>query len=544
MDMKELGKRRDDGAGDGAGGTFSSLVESLGMTNELANTLSAALAARRENLGKLGLTEASAKLLAGNVSLSSSSDFLPDGYDVKFDSSGGDYTNAFGSDGVTNNAVTVIRGEIKTKIVEDGEVGVENDNCTVVIGNVSDRLETGKEVVNQRWGKLHKSVDYTLNELNGETKSAFVDAFKNYYKDIGSGSLATVDSRRAAEGWLKTLSESALGKTFSGTDLPSLGKYVKGVIDKLSFMTGIEDGLEGLARALEGNEDTTGIKAGIEEMQKNKCDSAETFWNKVPITGGKSLSLTAEQMEELWNNRKNWESQLKNLKDGDALDKESYNMLALIMVLVSTTSDGGEGARARKDAFLKCNTVKGQRAFKQAWANSKTTTLRCKGWDADGLLTDINLNNVTKSAAGAKALKEQLKANRDSLRRDQMNTWCKDEKNGKSTLDFCGCAEQDYWKVINTFLVKNQKDDKNSDGKYSTYHPDNGGAGAGVAAYQAWIGQINSCKDVLQGLAKDMANGTEVTWDNISVMKQWVNQMNDTKLKDSLQRAWPWLAKN
>ena len=544
MDMKELGKRRDDGAGGGAGVTFSSLVKALEMTENVATALSDALDARRGALKKLGLTDDSAKLLAGNVSLSNLSDFLPDGYDVKFAESGGDYTKAFGSGDVTDAAVKAIRDEIKTKIVEDGEVGVKDDNCAVVIGDVSQRLATGKDVVDGRWGALHKSVNYTLNELDGQTKSAFAQTFNEYYKGIGSASLDNVDSRRAAEDWLGTLSGSELGKTYSGTGLPALGQYVKGVIDKLSFMTGIDGGLDGLAKALQGSDDTTGIKSGIEKMQTNKCDSAEAFWNKVPLTGGKSLSLTEKQMNELWENRKNWESQLKDLKGDDALDEESYNMLALIMVLVSTTSDEGKGVKVRKDAFLACNTVRGQRAFKQAWAESKKTTLEDKGWDAKGLLNDVNLNNVAKSADGAKALKQKLKQNRDALRRDQMNAWCKTGNNEKSTLDFCGCSDKDYWKVINTFLVKNQKDGKNSDGKYSTYHPGNGGAKAGVDAYNGWIGQINSCKDVLQNLAKDMANGADVSWQNITEMKQWVNEMQDTGLKESLQTAWPWLKSN
>ena len=544
MDMKELGKRRDDGAGGGADGTFSSLVENLGMSENLADSLGNALTGRRKTLTSLGLTDDSAKLLAGNVSLSELSDFLPDDCDIKFAESGGDYTKAFGSDGVTDGAMEKIRGCIQTNIIEDGEVGVKNDNCTVVIGDVSTRLNTGKDVVERRWGGLHKSVGYTLNELDGKTKSAFVDAFKDYYKDIGSESLNQVDSRRAAESWLRTLSESELGKTFSGDNLPALGQYVKGVIDQLQLMTGIEGGLAGLKTALQATDDATGIKNGIETMKSTKCDTAKDFWKQIPLTGGKSLSLTDEQMEALWENRKDWEKQLTTLKKSGDLDDESYNMLALIMVLVSTTSDGGKGAATRKGAFLACKEVSGQREFKQAWANSKTATLQEKGWDAAGLLNDINLNNVAKSADGAKALKQQLKENRDSLRINQMNAWCKDEKNGKATLAFCGCTEQDYWKVINTFLVKNQKDGENSGGKYSTYHPDNSGAKTGVEAYKAWIGQIESCREVLQGLAKDMANGADVSWNSINEMKGWVNGMNDTKLKDSLQSAWPWLKNN
>ena len=544
MDMKELGKRRDDGAGGGASGTFSSLVENLGMTDQLADSMRGALDSRRTALQKLGLTEASATLLAGNVSLSTLPNFLPDDYDVKFDGAGGDYTKAFETDGVTDDAVRKICTDIKDNILDDGEVGVKDDNCTVVIGDVSKRLVDGMDVVEKRWGALHKSVNYTLNELNGQTKSAFVDAFKNYYKDIGSASLGNVSSRRGAENWLETLSESELGKTFSGTGLPALGQYVNGVIGALEFYTGIQNGLDGLGQALQATEDTTGIKAGIEAMQKDKCDSAEAFWNKVPLTGGKSLDLTEEDMKTLWGKRKDWESALETLKKNQSLDEESYNMLALIMVLVSTTSDDGMDAAARKNAFLACNKVAGQRAFKQAWAKSKEATLQDKGWNADGLLNGVNLEQVEKNATGAKALKQQLKENRDALRRAQMNTWCKNEKNGKATLDFCGCADQDYWKVINTFLVKNQKDGKNSDGKYSTYHPDNDGAKTGVDAYNAWISQINSCKDVLQNLAKDMANGTEVSWKNITEMKQWVNDMQDTGLKESLQTAWSWLKSN
>ena len=544
MDMKELGKRRDDGAGGGAGETFSSLVESLDVSDQLADALAAALDARRGALQKLGLTEQSAKLLAGNVSLSTLPDFLPDGYDVKFAGTGGDYTKALGSGEVTESAVQKIREEIRTKILEDGEVGVKNDNCTVEIGDVSSRLVAGKSVVQDRWGALHTSVEYTLNELDGGTKTAFVDAFKGYYKDIGSSSLDEVNSRRTAEDWLGTLSESALGKTYSGDSLPALGRYVKEVIDKLEFMTGIENGLKGLTTALQSNDDETGIKAGIDTMQKERCNSAEDFWKKVPIAGGKSLGLTEDQMEELWKNRKTWEDQLTTLKQNDGLDDESYNMLAQIMVLVSTTSDEGKGAKARKEAFMACTSVAGQRAFKNAWADSKTTTLQEKGWDANGLLKGVNLNNVAKSADGATVLKQQLKKNRDGLRIDQMNAWCKDEKNGKNTLDFCGCTENDYWKVINTFLVKNRKDVKNSDGKYSTYHPSNDGAKTGVEAYNAWISQINSCKDVLQNLAKDMAGGNDVPWNSINDMKSWVNGMKDTRLKDSLQSAWPWLKQN
>ena len=541
MDMKELGKRRDDGAGGGADGTFSSLVESLGMEEDLAKKLTEALDARRKALGDLGLTDASAKLLAGNVDLSNLSDFLPTDYDVKFADSGGDYTSAFGSDGITDQAIKNICAEIQQRIIEDGEVGVKDDNCTVVIGDVSERLATGTKVVGDRWGSLHKSVNYTLNELTGKTKSAFAQAFKNYYKDIGSSSLANVDSRRAAGSWLMALSESELGKTFSGDSLPALGQYVKGVIDQLELMTGIEGGLDGLEKTLTSADDTTGIKTGIEAMQNTRCASATDFWKKIPLKGGKSLGLTNEQMANLWKNRRDWDDQLNGLKKNGELDDESYNMLALIMVLVSTTSDDGKGAAARKEAFLACTNVTGQRQFKQAWAGSKTKTLTEKGWNAAGLLKDVNLNNVAKSADGAKALKEQLKKNRDALRKDQMNTWCKDEQNGKSTLDFCGCNEQEYWKVINTFLVKNQAKRKDSDGKYSTYHPSNDGAKAGVEKYNAWIGQINSCKEVLQGLAKDMASGTQVTWRNINEMKQWVNDMKDNTLKDSLQSAWTWL---
>ena len=541
MDMKELGKRRDDGAGGGAGGTFSSLVDDLGMTGTLAGSLGTALDGRRNALRGLGLTEGSAKLLAGNVNLSELSAFLPTDYDVKFADTGGDYTKAFGSGGVTESAVETIREEIETKILDDGEVGVKGDDCTVVIGDVSNRLQTGKDVVEKRWGRLHESVNYQMSELDGNTKSAFVGAFKTYYKDIGSDSLKDVDSRRGAEGWLKALSESALGKTYSGNDLPGLGRYVNGIISQLQFMTGIENGLDGLEQALQSADDETGIKAGIESMQKTKCDSANGFWKRVPLTGGKSLGLTDEQMIELWKNRKNWATQLNTLKNNDGLDDESFNMLALIMVLVSTTSDDGKGAETRKEAFLKCKSVHGQRKFKQAWAESKKATLQDKGWNADGLLKDVNLNNVAKSADGATALKKTLKANRDSLRRDQMNTWCQDEQHGKSTLDFCGCNKQEYWKIINTFLVKNQKEGKDSDGKYSTYHPGADGAKTGVAAYTAWIGQINSCKEVLQGLAKDMADGTEIKWQSINEMKQWVNDMKDTTLKDSLQSAWPWL---
>ena len=544
MDMKELGKRRDDGAGGDTNGTFSSLVENLGMSEKLATGLSNALNERRKTLQRLGLTGDSAKLLAGNVSLSDLSDFLPNGYDVGFDNSGGDYTSAFGSEGVTDDAVKEICADIKDKILDDGEVGVKDDNCTVVIRDVSQRLTDGKEVVKKRWGALHDSVNYTLNELNGQTKSGFVQTFKGYYKDIGSASLAEVGSRRAAENWLQTLSDSELGKTFSGDGLPALGQYVKGVISRLEFMTGISGGLDGLATALTSTDDEIGIKEGIEAMQKSKCATAEGFWKQIPLKGGKSLGLADEQMEALWENRKDWESMLKTLKNNQSLDDESYNMLALIMVLVSTTSDDGKGAKARKTAFLECNSVTGQRAFKQAWAESKTATLTEKGWDANDLLNGIHLNNVAKSADGAKTLKEQLRKNRDALRRDQMNAWCEDEKNGKSTLDFCGCSEQEYWKVINTFLVKNQKDGKNSDGKYSTYHPGNEGAKTGVGAYNAWIGQINSCKDVLQDLAKDMAGGTAVSWKSIGEMKQWVSDMKDTNLKGSLHSAWPWLKQN
>ena len=513
MDMKELGKRRADGTGDGTGDemedTGAKALQDLGGTaldleNLKANLdqLKQAISDRESTFTGIGFTKETAAKLVQHVTKCAQGDFLTDM--LKWEGSAGT------TDATTDTRIDELRKKIEQ--IFEGQCEIKSaggEKLVTTVRSLEDLAEKGDPAVYKSFWAPELAAAYG-DDLEKTTfgltnqKEAFNTAFNNALGILG----ANVEGHVSARNWMTEMH------------------------NKLSLYTndakGTEYGtnLRKLATALNASHlqfDVNDISAEAKE-----CKSIDDLLTQlVSENSSVKLNITTEQLEEIWN-AKNSEVETK-IKALELTEKQANQIKRARFMMA-----GGKSKKdSRKQLFLQCNTPKGMANVVSAWVEDKNKSFKAKGWGGDAvLIPGEKVDEFNKMDDGLE-INKAVAALRDARRIEILQNDIKNIKDGVKgdvdVLKFFG-DEAGVATLCNLMNANSGKKDTLPGSRSEK----------AVETLKQWVSDMNSC---LEWMKTQFNTGG---WDSADKMKEWINKDDNVApaLREQLQKAWPWLKSN
>lgn len=511
MDMKELGKRRADGTGDGTGGgmedTGAKALQDLGGTALDLDSLKAdlgklqnAISDRESTFTGIGFSKDTAAKLVQHVAKTDQSDFLTDM--LKWEGTNGT------TEATTDSAVDTLKQQIENIFEEQCEIrSAGGEKLKTEVYSLETLAKEGDPSVYKSFWARELAAAYG-EDLENQTfdltkqKDAFKQAFNSALGILG----ASVDGHVSARSWMgKMHKQLPLYTTDAnspdyGTNLRKLAKVLGD--SRLTF---------------DVNDISTEVKEckGIDDLLTRLVSESSSV----------KLAITERQLEEIWN-AKSSEVETKiralELTDGQAKQiKRARFMMA-----------GKKKKESRKALFLQCNTPKGMANVVSAWVSDKNESFKKKGWGDNAVLIPGEATTEFSKMENGLEINEAVAALRDERRIAILQEDIKGIKNEMEgdvdVLKFFG----DEQGVATLCKLMNANSPKQNT------LPGTRNAEA-VKTLKAWVSDMNKC-------LKWMKEQFHTSWDSADAMKEWINKDDNVApaLRDSLQSAWPWLKQN
>ena len=508
MDMKELGKRRDDGAGDGAEDTGKKALSELGGTaldleglKADLDKLKVAISDRESAFTGIGFSNDTAAKLVQHVTKTNQSDFLTGM--LKWEGSNGttDATTDAGVEKLVANIETIFEGQCEIRTA--GGNGLKTEVY---------RLETLAEKGDPKVYKSFWAAELAAAYGDGLEKTTFdLTNQKEAFKTAFNGALgvlgAKVEGHVSARSWMAELHKNLplytqnAQSTDYGTNLRKLATALNE--SKLKF-------------------DVTDIGNEAEE-----CESIDGLLTRlVSENSSVKLNITEQQLEDIWNaGNSTVDSKIKalNLTDQQAKQiKRARFMMA-----------GGKSKKeSRKKLFLQCNTPKGMAGVVSAWVADKNDSFKNKGWGDNAMLIPVEKVKELNRMDNGLEINKTVAALRDKRRIEILRVdiqGIKDEVKGDvDVLKFFGDEQgiATLCKLMNANGSKKETLPGERDEK-------------AVETLKEWVSDMKQCLEW-------MKTQFNTTWDSADAMKKWINTKDNvaSALREKLQTAWPWLKQN
>ena len=507
MDMKELGKRRDDGAGDGPEDTGASELKNLGGTALDLESLKAdlkklkeAISGREDTFTGIGFSKETAAKLVQHVTKTDQSDFLTDM--LKWEGSNGT------TDATTDGAIESLRESIQAIFEGQCEIRTAGGNGLVTeIYNLETLAESGDPGVYKSFWEPELAAAYgddlekTTFDLTNQ-KGDFTTAFNGALGILG----ANVEGHVSARNWMSGLHKS----------LPLYTKDAKS--------TDYGTNLRKLATALNDSHFTFDVE-NIKSLAGKAEGIDDLLTQLVSENSSVKLNITEKQLEEIWNAK---DSEVESKIDELQLTDEQAKQIKRARFMMA----GKKKKESRKTLFLQCNTPKGMANVVSAWVQDKNDSFEGKGWGKGAVLIPGEKVGEFNKMDNGLEINKAVAVLRDGRRIEILKNDIKDIKNtvadGVDVLKFFG----DEAGVATLCKLMNA-----GSSKQDTL-PGNRNAQA-VETLKEWVSNMNSCVTWMQKQFKQ-------TWKNAEGMKAWINKDDNVApaLREQLQSAWPWLQQN
>ena len=504
MDMKELGKRRDDGAGNGTEDTGKKALQGLGGTaldleslKVNLDQLKEAISDRATTFEEIGFSKDTAVTLVQHVTKTNQSDFLTDM--LKWE----------GSNGTTSATTDAQIEELQKKIesIFEGQCEIssaEGRGLQTKVYNLETLANDGDPAVYKSFWAPELTAAYgddlenTSFDLTKQ-KEAFKTAFNGALKILG----AKVDGHVDARSWMAELHK----------DLPLYTQDAKS--------TDYGANLRKLATALIDNKLT--FDAGnIKELAGEAKDIEGLLTQLVSEKSSVKLNITDQQLEGIWNAK---DSEVEATIKALELTEQQANQIKRARFMMA----GKKKKESRKRLFLQCNTPKGMANVVSAWVQDKNDSFKNKGWGDDAvLIPSESVSEFNKMDDGLKinkAVAELRDERRIAILQDDIKSIKDSVKGDVDVLKFFG-DEQGVATLCKLMNTGDSKQDTLPGSRDTT----------AVTNLRTWVSDMNAC------LAW-MGEQFNTTWDTADAMKEWINKDENVApaLREKLQIAWPWL---
>ena len=511
MDMKELGKRRADGAGDGNEDTGREALSKLGGTALDLESLRAdldqlkgAISARETTFTDIGFSKETAAKLVQHVTKTEQSDFLTEM--LKWKGSHGT------TEATTDTGIETLRNKIAA--IFEGQCEIQSAGGKGLVTNVYS-LDTlagngDPDVYKSFWepelaAAYGEGLATTTFDLPKQ-KEAFTQAFNGALEVLG----AKVEGHVSARKWMAQLHD----------DLPLYTTNAQS--------TDYGTNLRKLATALNDSRlrfDVTDIKKLTEDSNVKNIDGL--LAQLVSENSSVRLNITEGQLEEIWNAKSSEvETKIKALELTDQQAKQIKRARFMM-------AGGKSKKESRKKLFLQCNTPKGMANVVSAWVEDKNDSFKEKGWGEEVvLIPGDRVTEFNKMDAGLE-INKAVAALRDTRRIEILTHDIKNIKdNVKSDVDvleFFGDKKgvATLCKLMNAGSAK-------TDTLPGTRDPQ------AVESLKQWVSEMGSCLTWMK------QQFTSKGWESADAMKAWINNEQNVApaLREQLQTAWPWLKQN
>ena len=507
MDMKELGKRRDDGAGDGTEDTGATALQNLGGTaldleklNASLDKLKNAISDRQKTFTGIGFSKKTAAQLVQHVTKTNQSDFLTEM--LKWEESNGE------TDATTNEGIGKLRGGIES--IFEGQCEIESGGGRSLVTTV-----------------------YSLERLAGEGDPAVYKSFwapelaAAYGDDLGTTSFDL------------TKQKEAFKKAFNGA-LEILGAKVEGHVSAREWMakmhtelplyaknaqsTDYGTNLRKLATALNDSKLTFDVDNITELTNDSNVKSIDDLLTQlVSENSSVKLNITDTQLEEIWNAK---DSEVDEKINALGLKENQANQIKRARFMMA----GKKKKASRKTLFLQCNTPKGMANVVSAWVGDKNDSFKKKGWGDQAVLIPGEkvkaFNNMEDGLEINKAVAKLRDERRIEILKNDIKGIKDEVKSGVDVLKFFG-DENGVATLCKLMNAGSSKQDT-LPGTRDT---------AAVESLKAWVTDMNSCLEWMK--TQFNTDG----WESADAMKTWINTEQNVApaLREKLQDAWPWL---
>ena len=506
MDMKELGKRRDDGAGDGTEDTGKEALQKLGGTALDLESLKAdleklngAISEREQTFTGIGFSKDTAARLVQHVTRTTRSDFLTDM--LKWEGSSGT------TEATTDSGVEELRKKIESIFEGQCEIRTAGGSglVTKVVNLDTLAADGDPEVYKSFWAPeltaaYGDDLEKTQFDLTKQ-KEAFKTAFNGALAILG----AQVEGHVSARTWMAGMHEN----------LPLYTTNAQS--------TDYGTNLRKLATALNGSKLTFDV--GDISNEVNECKSIDDLLTRlVSENSSVKLNITKEQLEEIWN-AKNEEVEGK-IKALELTEQQAKQIKRARFMMAG----GKKKKDSRKQLFLQCNTPKGMANVVSAWVKDKNDSFKGKGWGNDAvLIPGEKVSEFNKMDDGLE-INKAVAALRDERRIEILQNDIKGikdgVKDGVDVLEFFGDKQgvATLCKLMNANGTKQDTLPGARDTK-------------AVETLKQWVFDMNSCL----GWMKQQFETDG--WEDAGSMKEWINKDDNVApaLREKLQDAWPWL---
>ena len=508
MDMKELGKRRDDGAGDGIEDTGNKALQGLGETaldleNLKAdlNKLKDAISDRTATFTGIGFSKETAAKLVQHVTKTNQSDFLTDM--LKWEGSNGttDATTDGGVEKLRKNIESIFEGQCEIKSAEGGGLVTQVYSLETLAseGDPSVYKSFWEPELTAAYGDALGTTTFDLTQQ----KEAFKQAFNEALAILG----AKVEGHVSARNWMAEMH----------TELRLYTQDAKS--------TNYGTNLRKLATALTASHLTFDVD-NIKSLTEEAKDIEGLLTQLVSENSSVKLNITVQQLEEIWNAKNSEvETKIKALQ----LTEQQANQIKRARFMMA----GGKKKKdSRKQLFLQCNTPKGMANVVSAWVQDKNDSFKDKGWDNNAVLIPGDkvkeFNKMENGLEINKAVAELRDQRRIEILQNDIKG-IKDAVKGEvDVLKFFG-DEQGVATLCKLMNANSTKQDTLPGTRSAT----------AVDDLKQWVSDMDRCLDWM----KEQFN---TTWDNADAMKTWINKNENVApaLREKLQSAWPWLKQN
>ena len=506
MDMKELGKRRADGADDGSEDTGKKALSALGGTAlDLANLkadldkLKGAVSGREEAFTGIGFNKDTAAKLVQHVTTTNQRDFLTDM--LKWVGSNGT------TEATTDDGIKRLRDAIED--IFEGQCEIQSANGKELTTKVTSLEKLAKEgdpdVYKSFWAPelaaaYGEKVEQTKFDLANQ-KEAFKTAFNGALKILG----AKVDGHVSARSWMTEMHKTLplytkdAGSTDYGTNLRKLATTLTD--NHLTFDA------DGISTAAGGCENMNSLLTQL-----------------VSENSSVKLNITSNQLEEIWNAKN---SEVENKINALGLTEQQAKQIKRARFMMA----GGKSKKeSRKELFLQCDTPKGMATVVSNWVGDKNDSFKRKGWGDNAVLIPGEKVAVFTNMDDGLEINKAVAALRDARRIDILQKDIKNIKDGvKGNVDvlkFFG----DEGGVATLCKLMNAHSSK-QDTLPSTRDTD------AVETLKTWVANMNECLEWMK--TQFNTDG----WESADKMKEWINKDENVApaLREKLQSAWAWL---
>lgn len=505
MDMKELGKRRDDGAGDGTEDTGKEALQKLGGTAlDLENLkadlekLREAISEREQTFTGIGFNKDTAAKLVQHVTKTNQSDFLTEM--LKWEGSNGT-TEASTDDkiGDLRSAIeTIFEGQCEIKSAEGKQLKTE-------VYSLEQLAEKGDPAVYKSFWAAELTAAYgnDLDKTNFDLtkqKEAFKQAFNGALGILG----AKVEGHVSARTWMYEMHER----------LPLYTQDAKS--------TDYGTNLRKLATTL--NDSKLTFDVGDISNEVKGCKSIDELLTRlVSENSSVKLNITEQDLEEIWNAKNSEvETKIKALQ----LTEQQAKQIKRARFMMA----GKKKKESRKTLFLQCNTPKGMANVVSAWVGDKNDSFKKKGWGDQAVLIPGEkvkaFNNMEDGLEINKAVAKLRDERRIEILKNDIKGIKDEVKSGVDVLKFFG-DENGVATLCKLMNAGSSKQDT-LPGTRDT---------AAVESLKAWVTDMNSCLEWMK--TQFNTDG----WESADAMKTWINTEQNVApaLREKLQDAWPWL---